>query len=461
MCHINYLFLKFSLYLALVISQPLLAKDIKAKMADFFNQFEVQSNTTKADIVNGQLGCHATGGGVVIKNSVSNTKLLNINLPHLEAGCGGIDLYSGGISFISSDRLVEVLKKIGTNSIGYATLLALETLSPQGANLVKQLQSWANQINLASINSCETASLLVGGLVPKGAEVSQHICRNLGSSSGMFNDYVSSRHQCGVDSVKEERLDQFKSEYPGMLVEEYNLAWEAISKLAIQKADPELGRLLMSLVGTAIVKKKEGQIVVTVYPPQLANQNFFRAIVEGGTPKILQCVSRKGKFLNDNCLEVEEVEYTIAYEESWKGHVFQRLAAIQDKNLVDQPLSQDEIDFVALCDAPVLRFLMITNARRKGINPVEMSQLSDWAAQSLLCKSLREAINNIRLYAFQLKKSEMYHTEDLDPYLQQLNDLFQVINDYESKNASRMHKQLKLNELLDVLESKLQTDVEL
>jgi conjugative transfer pilus assembly protein TraH len=455
----NKLILMLSFCVSLALSKPVLASDIRDRMDEFFNQFEVQSNTTKADIVNGQLVGHATGGGVVIKNSIGNVKLVNMNLPHLEAGCGGIDLYAGGISFISSDRLVEVLKKIGTNSVGYATLLAMETLSPQSSNLIKQLQSWSNEINMAAINSCETASLLVGGLVPKGAEVSQHICRNLGSSSGVFSDYVSSRHQCGVESVKDERINDFKSKYPDVLVEEYNLAWEATHKLAIKKVDPELGKLLMSLVGTAIIKKEEGAVIVKTYPPQLANENFFRAIIQGGTPKILQCVSKNGKFLNDQCLEVEEVDYEIAYEDSWKGRIFQRLSDIQNKMNEDEPLSREEIDFVALCDAPVLRFLIVTNAKREGMNLVEISQLSDWVAQDLLCKSLREVINNIRAYAFQLKTSKYYADIDLDSYLTQLNDLFQIINQYEAKNANSMHRHLKLDALLDVIEEKMRSEI--
>lgn len=289
---------------------------IQEKMNKFFSQFDVHSNTTSADIVHGQMAGYATGGGVVIKNSVINTKLINMNLPRIEAGCGGIDLYTGGLSFISSDRLVEVLKKIATNSAGYAALLGMETLSPQAANLVKQLQTWSSQVNLASINSCETASLLVGGLVPKNAEASQHICRSLGSSGGFFQDYVSSRHQCGINSVKEERLDAFRRKYPNSLIDEYNLAWEATHQLAIAKNDADLGRLLMSLIGTVIVRKEKGETVVEVYPPQLKNENFFRSIVSGGAPKILQCKEKSLMSVNSKCLYVEELEYEISYADS-------------------------------------------------------------------------------------------------------------------------------------------------
>jgi Conjugative relaxosome accessory transposon protein len=215
----------------------------------------------------------------------------------------------------------------------------------------------------------------------------------------------------------------------------------------------------MSLVGTAIIKKEEGAVKVKTYPPQLANENFFRAIIEGGTPKILQCVPKNGKFLNDQCLDVEEVDYEIAYEDSWKGRIFQRLSDIQNKMNEDEPLSQEEINFVALCDAPVLRFLIVTNAKHEGMNLVEISQLSDWVAQDLLCKSLREVINNIRTYAFQLKTSKYYSGDDLKPYLKQLDSLFQIINQYEAKNANSMRKHLKLNALLDVIEEKMRSEI--
>jgi conjugative transfer pilus assembly protein TraH len=453
-----------NLFLVLWITfAPFLAdakEHVKKNMQNFFSQFDVHANTTKSDVVDGQLGGYATGGGAVVRNSVVNTKIVNMNLPKIDAGCGGIDIYSGGISFISSDRLVETLKKVATNSVGYAALLGMETLSPVTANLVKQLQSWANQINLASINSCETASLLVGGLVPRNSEASQHICRHLGSKEGLFHDYVSSRHQCGIESVKEENLNEFKNKYPGVLVDEYNLAWEATRELAIRKNDPDLGKLLMSLIGTFILRRENRETVMEIYPPQLKNENFFRAIINGGAPKILTCKEKGEKFVNTKCLFVEEIEHIISYSDSWKGRVFVKLSEIQRKILDDEELSQEDIDFVALCDTPVIRIINITNAYRKNLCPIEISQLSDWVAQDLLCKSLREAINNVRVYAFQLKRSEMY-VSDIDDYLKQLDDLHSVIRDYESKNSDSIHKKLKMNELLDILESKMQSEIEL
>jgi len=446
--------------LFLIFHFPFLFGDVDQKMQNFFAQFDVHSNTTKADVVNGQLGGYATGGGVVIRNSIANEKLVNLNLPKMEAGCGGIDIYTGGLSFISSDRLVEVLKKIATNAAGYAVLLSMETLTPQGANLVKQLQTWASQINLANINSCETASLLVGGLVPKGTEASQHICRQLGSKNGLFEDYVSSRHKCGIESVREERLGDFKTKYPDVLLDEYNLAWEATNKMTILKRDPELGKLLMSLIGTVIVRRENGNTVILVYPPQIKNENFFRSIVSGGTLKILECKKKNNQNSNSKCLYVSENDYEIDYASSWKGKVFARISAIQDKIIDDEPLSSDEIDFVAMCDTPVIRFLNITNAQRKNICPIEISQLSDWVAQDLLCKTLKDVINNIRVHVFQLKRSEMY-VNDLDDYLRQLDDLHVIIREYESRNSDAMHKKMSMDALLDALEAKMQSEVEL
>ena len=67
--------------------------------------------------------------------------------PGYRSGCGGIDLFSGGFSFINSDQLVGLLKNVMNNAKGYAFTLALEAATPQLANVIKYLQEQAAKIN--------------------------------------------------------------------------------------------------------------------------------------------------------------------------------------------------------------------------------------------------------------------------------------------------------------------------
>jgi len=74
-------------------------------------------------------------------------------LPGYRSGCGGIDLFMGGFSFINSDQLIALMKNIMNNAKGYAFTLALESATPQLANVIKFLQEQAAKINAMNVNS--------------------------------------------------------------------------------------------------------------------------------------------------------------------------------------------------------------------------------------------------------------------------------------------------------------------
>ena len=122
---------------------------------------------------------------------------MTLQLPKMSAGCGGIDIFSGGFSFISSTELVNTLKAIGANAVSYGFMLAMKTMAPSVQSVMSELQNMASEVNRANINSCEMATTLVGGLWPKGEIASRHVCTSLGTSSGALKDWAAARHSCG------------------------------------------------------------------------------------------------------------------------------------------------------------------------------------------------------------------------------------------------------------------------
>ena len=87
-------------------------------------------------------------------------------MPGINAGCGGIDMFMGGFSHISKDALIAALRNIGTNAAGYAFKLGIKTIALMIDGVMEDLNNLATKINQANINSCETASTLLGGLWP-------------------------------------------------------------------------------------------------------------------------------------------------------------------------------------------------------------------------------------------------------------------------------------------------------
>ncbi|MEI6628584.1 MAG: conjugal transfer protein TraH, partial [Alphaproteobacteria bacterium] len=143
------------------------AHGIAGDLQRFFNSAGMASNVTSPGAYKDQSGGYYSGGGVVSRTGSRNAQLATVQMPGFRAGCGGIDLWMGGFSHISSGALVEMLRNIGSSAASYAFMLAVQTVSPQIYNIMNELNALANQINQTNINSCEAAATMLGGVWPK------------------------------------------------------------------------------------------------------------------------------------------------------------------------------------------------------------------------------------------------------------------------------------------------------
>ena len=55
---------------------------------------------------------YVTAGGMSGRVDVHNDYLMSVSLPKVRAGCGGIDMFLGGMSFLDPDYLVQKLESI-------------------------------------------------------------------------------------------------------------------------------------------------------------------------------------------------------------------------------------------------------------------------------------------------------------------------------------------------------------
>ena len=120
------------------------------------------NNTTAPNAYQGQEAGYYSGGSLFARDSVRDTQIASVDLPSFKSGCGGIDLFTGGFSFVNSQQLVNAMQNIINNAVGYSFNLALESATPEIANVMKYMNTLSNDINRANINSCETAAGLVG-----------------------------------------------------------------------------------------------------------------------------------------------------------------------------------------------------------------------------------------------------------------------------------------------------------
>jgi conjugative transfer pilus assembly protein TraH len=279
--------------LRLIAFFPLLGQaDLHEELNKFFDRAGASVNVSSGEIYEGQKAGYMTGGGITVRGRVINTKPLSVNLPGFDAGCGGIDIFNGGFTFIDHKQLVETLKSIGSSAYGYAFLLGLKTVSPQVSGVIENLQTWANHINALNINSCEIAQTAVGSVWPKRTMASQEVCRRLSGEKGLFTNYASGRHDCAQEK-KHREMKEKQSGAEGFLNDEVNVAWESIQKQSYLAADKELAEFFMSLMGTIIFRNEERnkafKTMGEIKSSKIGDESFLQALIEGGKTTIYTC----------------------------------------------------------------------------------------------------------------------------------------------------------------------------
>src|ERR1700723_192676 len=101
-----------------LLSSPLSA-GMEENLNRAFNKLGMSNNVTTAGGYQDQTGGFYTGGSVFSRSKVNNSDLFSLQMPHYRSGCGGIDLFMGGFSFINAQAFTQLLRNIGSNAGGY------------------------------------------------------------------------------------------------------------------------------------------------------------------------------------------------------------------------------------------------------------------------------------------------------------------------------------------------------
>ena len=430
---------------------------LQEELNKYLSQVNTYSHVDKNEIYYSQRAGYMTGGGVSIRNSVTDTKFVNVSLPKFDAGCGGIDIFSGGLSFISHDQFITALKNIVSAGQGYAFMLGIETVSPTIASTMKQMETWANNINSLGINSCDVATGIVGSVWPRRTAAKQQICRSAKSRTAFAAGYINARHQCSEEGDYANTMQEMAKNpiYQDMLLDEYNLAWKAIQKqpFLAKEDNKKFAEEIMSLTGTIIVRN-DAASTIEHWPSRVYDESFMQILLEGGTTKVYQCMGKN----KNNCLTISTQDLTISAEQSWKGRIKQALASIQQKILTDTALSNEEIDLLSKSRIPLFKIVNVLTAYQRQTSPVSLYEVADIVGTEMLIQYLREIIGTMRLAAVQLERGQMYDF-DIKSYIEELDRVEGFVSRYEERNYQRLEAENQLINKIDAIEQKIASQV--
>ncbi|MBN8828902.1 MAG: conjugal transfer protein TraH [Sphingobacteriia bacterium] len=431
---------------------------------EFFNKMGAKGNVSQGGAYKHQQGGYYTGGSLFYRTPARNKNLFKLQTPSMRSGCGGIDLFAGGFSYISSDQLVLLLKDIGSKTMAYGFTLALDHMTPTVSNSLKYLQTLAQRMNNTNINSCEAAATVVGGLWPKTDASTRLLCNSMGTSYGKFSDYAQARQKCGSENGMEGLTDS-NNIYKNVLKDEFNIAWEALKDSSFL-GDESTKELFMTISGTIIAKKKGLTTIKGNKGKGVADTNYeiiylaskalesglIDTLLYGGNAEIYTCKDRQGK-----CLEVSEVStaLNLSIHEQKPQKVNTSIGLVQKVDNIlrelsrkiadDEELSEAEKSFIESTNFPIQKMLVVQTAFRRGSSAISVSEYSEAIAYDILFNYLESVIDIVTHNATSLRYVQI-NDELLSDFRKQNLQIRKLIN---SKKHSVYER---LSTLINVIE---------
>jgi conjugative transfer pilus assembly protein TraH len=397
-----------SYFIAFLIFQFPVFANAGGLLGNSLDKLGVMSTTNRPGVVNDQLGGYMTGGSLHTRNAVSDETLMNIQLPSLNMGCGGIDLHTGGLGYINTDQLEKLIKNIGSAAISYGAMLTIKTISPQVADVLSQLESMARFLNSQNINSCQMGALIAAGAFPKTTASQELACTAKDMGNGDVGNYFSSRAGC----KEQDKSVTNKDEYKGLLGTEFNLVWHALRKLNPNMSKERIEDL-MSLSGTLISKPNEDEsegVTLTHKNSLIKDSKLIEAKLYGAEKgkkvKLYECTD------DNKCITLKFKEESMTKEQSYLVLIKKLITSIADKLMQETSessvgLTDDEKHVVQTSSVPIISIISLETALKGNGISLATEEYAELVAFDYLISYLDNMLDEVYKALATLEYSQM------------------------------------------------------
>lgn len=316
-------FMKTSLFVVACLFSMLghAAGSVDGHLDDMFNALGAKVNVTEPMAYQTARRGVISGGQFQMRARVIRPNIISFDPPSFKAGCGGISIYGGALSFINAQAFQDTMRAIAANSVGllsgYAFTMALDAMCERCGQKINQLANKVQEIASKLKNSCEAAKALtasVGSTMKEWSESRRQDASVASANTGVASDFLSALNKT-ADGILSGLSNSEKEKFTG------NVVWTAFTETSYgswftygANGNKAL-EMLMSLTGSLIVKKSsDGKNLVFDPMPPLIDLDQF---VDGGQVNIWSCGVDTGK-----CLEPFQVSVSI---KGFKARVYEML----------------------------------------------------------------------------------------------------------------------------------------
>lgn len=396
-------------------------------MQNLFDEVGASGNVSNPAALQGQTMNMYMGGSMFMRMPNRTYNIVAASAPSWSAGCGGIDLFAGGFSFINKEQFVAMLRNIGSNALGYGFKLALQNLCPTCDNVMQALQATANAVNRLNIDSCEAAKGIVNAAKPdswtKGV---QNAAKNFGVDGNIFTDITDAWTKVMNNQPRaNEAIEQTVANKPETAddLPTGNIVWKALKK--IDGIDDEYRMILMSMIGTTIFNT-----TTPTKPVMLTRKDITveQLVGKQDTSLVMELpIWRCDDTAADKCLNPYS-DKSSANTKSFRYMVRTQMWKITDKIAARQ--AHGDVDailaFLNVTDIPVYKMLAVsTTLGNTGMADVLVSRYQDLIAAKYAEVFIRRAVTDLysAMAAYQAQAGDAAVSNELKEYIGEMDKI--------------------------------------
>lgn len=176
-----------------------------AAFADWVGEWFDQATTTSAGGYENQQRGFYSAGGFQGRYRTNNDYLVTASPPRLNVGCGGIDLFLGGFSYLDPEYLVEKFQRIIQAAPAFAFDLAMTQYCQPCKDAMNTLTAITDTVNGIQMNDCQMAKGLAQTTVEQLSAVaasSYSLGEGLRKNSQDFQETVRAGNGAAPDDTQ-------------------------------------------------------------------------------------------------------------------------------------------------------------------------------------------------------------------------------------------------------------------
>jgi conjugative transfer pilus assembly protein TraH len=403
--------------------------EIEMTFNDSIDRFFSRFNSASPSI-SSPLEIHFLGGKATPGASFLETDSSQVNVPAFSLNDRPIDPISGGLR--AAKNMEEALISARSQKDGvYRHLVGLETTSPLMASAIKQIVTWANQLNAMSIHSYDMTAALAPGLWPKIQRGVALTCEHEKIANGY--DLIEAKSLCQDKKIRDLALQTLSVRNEQIFAGSFNVADKVLTQMGIGKTK----KILMNMTGTLISKNSEE---IQHFPPK--HKEVLALLREGR--KI-----ENGYLMKGDGIEIERG--IISIDKSEKDRILGFFKSIQEKLTTENSdFTEEEKSLLGTSGFPMSSFITLMAEYNGSGSALILERYSDLIAFERTIQFMEEAAQSILYKAESLRASQISGYE-LDAYIKQVNDVLLDLRNLKGENLQKIENEQKaLDSLIQI-----------